>query len=96
MYWITRAWKRLAAATDGLKTLGSAALFFLLGVADFVDFVPVRPLMEHYLGTDQAGIVMMFLSAFFAALRFVSRGPMRGFRKHDNMEDDKHTDVEPF
>lgn len=98
MYWFTRAWDRASEAVDGLKALGSAAVLFLLGIADYIDVVPIRPLLEKYLGVEATSTVFIYMAIFFSTLRFVStRNPFRGgFRRHRNLQECDHNDGEPF
>lgn len=69
---------RLYRAIGGAKTLVLCAGVFVVGLADFFDYIDLRPLLEHYLGADRAGTIMMFLSLVFGAVRyFWTTGPAR-------------------
>lgn len=76
-----RAWKVFWEGVDGLKTLAVAAVFFLLGLAEYLDVVNLRPILSYYLGEDKAAFVAMFIPVVFALLRFVSSGPQKWSRR---------------
>lgn len=72
-----RVWNIVTRAVDGLKTLGIAAIFFLLGLADYFDIVNIKPVLDLVLGEDRSAKIMVVLPIVFATLRFVSTGAPR-------------------
>ena len=84
------AWRRFYEAVDGLKTLGTAAIIFALGLADYLDVVNVRPVLEYLLGDNLAAKIMIALPIIFGTLRFVTSGKVRWFRGDCNDQDEGH------
>lgn len=72
-----RVWNAIKDAVDGLKTLGTAAIFILLGLADWYDVVDVKPALTALFGEDRGAKLMVLLPLVFASLRFVSNGAPR-------------------
>lgn len=80
MAWVTK----VTDAVQGLKTLLAAALFIVLGLADYFDAVPIQPLLNLMFGENVAAKLMVVLPIVFATLRFVTSGKVRWMR--DNKE----------
>lgn len=72
---------RLADAVDGLKTLAVGAVFFALGLADYLDFVNVRPVLDYVLGPDKSAKIMTFLPLIFMTLRFMTKDKPRWMQR---------------
>lgn len=84
-----RAWSSIKEAVDGLKTLGVAAVFFVLGLADYLDLVNAKAFLDLVLGEDKSAKIMVLLPVIFAVLRFVSTGAPRWTKqwKGDKIEE---------
>lgn len=50
----------------------------LLSLADMIDVLPVRPLLEHYLGTDNTWLLVAWYTLFFGTLRYLAVKRPRG------------------
>jgi hypothetical protein len=87
-----RAWRYTKDAVDGLKTLGVAAVFILLGLADWYDIVDIKPLLTMVLGDNVAAKIMVVLPVLFGTLRFVSSGAVKWTRA---WREDKAETVDP-
>jgi len=83
---LRQLWNDVTNAVDGLKTLGVSAIFLLLGVADYLDVVNVKPALDYILGDDKASKIMVFMPIVFATLRFVTTGRPR-FMRHKDGDD---------
>ncbi len=89
--------RRIWGAINGAKTLLSAALFFSLAVGDYLNYIPIRPLLNHYLGEEAASVVVMFMTLYFASLRYwFTNGPAK-FRKprKDGLDTDEPDQQDP-
>lgn len=70
---------RLYYLAGGAKTIVTCTAVFLLGAADLADAIDIRGLLEHYVGSDKAGTIMMFLGLLFGVLRYYfTSGPAWG------------------
>lgn len=76
-------WDKVTSAADGFKTLGVSVIFFALGLADYLDVVNVKPMLDYLLGDDKASKVMIFMPIIFATLRFLTKDRVRFMRRHD-------------
>ncbi len=85
---LRQLWNTCRDAVDGLKTLGVSAIFFALGVADYLDVVNVKPMLDYVIGPDRGAKVMVFLPIVFATLRFFTNGRPRWMRHRDEPVDE--------
>lgn len=88
-------WARLSDAVDGLKTMAVGGLIFLLGVADYMDFVNVRPALDYVLGPDRSGKIMTFLPLVFMSLRFLTKDRPRWMQKWRRSPDNPNNMAAP-
>lgn len=72
---------------DGLKTLGVAAVIFLLGLADYTDTVNLKPILDSLLGDEnKSAKILMYMPIVFGTLRFITRDKPRWMRRRDEDE----------
>jgi len=71
-------WQKLRAGLKGWRTMVAAVLTGLLGLADVVGAVDLRPLVRVFVHGDEAqvGAVMTALAVLFALLRVVTTTPV--------------------
>jgi hypothetical protein len=76
-------------AVDGLKTLGVAVVFFLLGLAEYTDTVDIRPLLHMFIGDDErVSKIMMLMPLIFGTLRFMTKDKPKWLRRREEAEDE--------
>jgi hypothetical protein len=73
-------WSKLRANIKGWRTLIAAGVTVLLGLADALGAIDVRPLIRVFVHGDEAqvGAVMTALALTFALLRLITTGPVGG------------------
>lgn len=85
-----RGGKIFWTAVDGLKTLSVAAVFFLLGLAEYTDTVNVKPMLDTLIGDqDKVAKIMMFMPIVFGSLRFMTRSKPKWLRYRDDATEDE-------
>lgn len=76
-----RIWNRMLEAVRGLKTYIVAGLLVIVGLADYFDAFTIRPVLEHFIGEDYAGLVVVLLPIVFAGLRYITNSSPAGRRE---------------
>ena len=73
-------WASLKDALKGWRTIIAAAATALLGFADVVGAIDLRPLVQVLVHGDdaQVGAVMTLLAVMFGVLRLITTGPVGG------------------
>jgi hypothetical protein len=73
-------WQKLRGGLKGWRTIVAAILTGLLGLADAVGALDLRPLVRVFVHGDEAqvGAVMTVLAVLFALLRLVTTTPVGG------------------
>ncbi len=73
-------WQKLRGGFKGWRTIVAAILKGLLGLADVVGALDLRPLVRVFVHGDEAqvGAVMSGLAVLFALLRVVTTTPVGG------------------
>ena len=73
-------WSKLSARIKGWRTLIVAGATGLIGLADVLGAVDLRPLVRVFVNGDEAavGAVMTALALGFALLRMITTGPVGG------------------
>jgi hypothetical protein len=66
----------IVAALTGVKTLAFAAVVFLVSLGEYLDVIELRPVLEHFLGEDRAGLIVVLIPVVFAGLRFLTSTPV--------------------
>jgi hypothetical protein len=71
-------WSKLSARIKGWRTLIVAGATGLIGLADVLGAVDLRPLVRVFVNGDEAavGAVMTALALGFALLRMITTGPV--------------------
>jgi len=71
-------WSNLGVRLKGWRTLIAAGVAALLGLADIVGAIDLRPLVRVIVHGDEAavGAVMTALALGFALLRLITTGPV--------------------
>jgi len=76
MEFITRVIKRAYAALEGLKTYITAAAVVLVGLAEYLQVINLRPILVYFFGEDAAELLsVVILPLTFAGLRYVTKSP---------------------
>jgi hypothetical protein len=73
-------WQKLRGRLKGWRTIVAAILTALIGLADAVGAIDLRPLIRIFVHGDEAqvGAVMTGLAVLFALLRLVTTTPIGG------------------
>ncbi len=73
-------WQNLRGKLKGWRTIAAAILTALLGLADAIGAIDLRPLIRVFVHGDEAqvGAVMTTLAIVFALLRLVTTTPIGG------------------
>ena len=73
-------WQKLRGRLKGWRTIVAALLMGILGFADAVGALDLRPLIRIFVHGDEAqlGAVMTALAILFALLRLVTTTPVGG------------------
>jgi hypothetical protein len=73
-------WNKLLSRITGWRTIAAALLTGLVGIADVVGAIDLRPLVRVFVHGDEAavGAVMTLLALMFALLRLITTGPVGG------------------
>lgn len=85
---------KLKRLGGGFRTIGSAAVFIGVGLADAVGAIDLSPLL-HYFVSDQAklGAVMTGITVWFSACRYLTTTPLFA-RPHPDEDDRRKHDLD--
>ncbi len=89
------AWRVIWQAVDGLKTLVIAGVFVVLGLADYFDAVPLKPVFDYLFGEDAAAKLMIYLPIVFASLRFATNGAPKWSKRWREEQKDRFVVDDP-
>lgn len=70
-------WNRVMEAVNGLKTTVTAMALILLGVAQELQAIDLRPFLTLVFGEEIGGKLFIVLPVIFLVLRLVTSGPPR-------------------
>ena len=70
-------WNRVMEAVNGLKTTVTAVALILLGVAQELQAIDLKPILTMVFGEEGGGKLFIVLPLIFLALRLITSGPPR-------------------
>lgn len=87
-------WSRVLKHLDGLKAIAVGLALALLSLGDFLQLVPIQPLLEHYLGVENSTPVVLCWAILISSIRY-ALGKKDPFHSDDAF-DDPSAHGEPF